>query len=156
METRRGLRKLNARNRRGDVEFSRPRDDDGTNRKTVSRTSATMEPSTGERKQLHGDIGIGKTASRLAFERWSMVAPPSSTHSAQRLLANIRDLAPGLTARAAEIEEGRRIPPDLVETLRSIGVYRMLVPRSHGGLELELASALEVPQPSRSPEGPAP
>jgi alkylation response protein AidB-like acyl-CoA dehydrogenase len=73
-----------------------------------------------------------------------MVAPPSGTHPAHHLLADIRDLAPGITARAAEIEEGRRIPPDLVETLRSIGVYRMLVPRSHGGLELDLPSALEV------------
>src|SRR5262245_12879605 len=115
METRRGLRKLNARNRRRDVKFARPRDDDGSNRKTVSRTSATMEPSTGERRQLHGDIGIRKTASRLAFERWRMVAPPSGTHPAQHLLADIRDQAPGITERAAEIEEGRRIPPDLVE-----------------------------------------
>jgi alkylation response protein AidB-like acyl-CoA dehydrogenase len=144
METRRGLRQIKAPDRGGDVEFSRRRDGDGTDRKTVSRTSATMQPSTGERKQLHGDIGFRKTASRLAVERWNMVAPPSGTHPAKRLLADIRDLAPGITARAAEIEEGRRIPPDLVETLRSIGIYRMLVPRSHGGLELDLPSALEV------------
>jgi hypothetical protein len=39
----------------------------------------------------------------------------------QRLLANLRELAPGITARAAEIGAGRRTPPDLVETLRSIG-----------------------------------
>jgi indole-3-acetate monooxygenase len=80
----------------------------------------------------------------LAIERWNMVAPPSGTTSAKRLLADIRDLAPDITSRAAEIEAGRRIPPDLVETLRSIGVYRMLVPRSHGGLELDLPTALEV------------
>jgi len=64
--------------------------------------------------------------------------------TAERLLADIRDLAPGITARAAEIESGRRIPLDLVETLRSIGVFRMVVPESHGGLEFDLPTVLEV------------
>ena len=68
---------------------------------------------------------------------------PSPT-SAQRLLADVEALASDITSRAAEIEAGRRIPPDLVETLRSIGVFRMFTPRSHGGLELDLPSALEV------------
>jgi hypothetical protein len=31
-----------------------------------------------------------------------------------------------------------------VEALRSIGVFRVLVPRSHGGLELDLQTALEI------------
>jgi len=66
------------------------------------------------------------------------------SQTAQRLLADIRELAPHISSRAAEIETGRRIPLDLVEALRSIGVFRMFVPQSHGGLELELPSALEV------------
>jgi indole-3-acetate monooxygenase len=45
---------------------------------------------------------------------------------------------------SAEIEAGRRMPPDLVETLRSIGVFRIFVPQSHGGLELDLPTALEI------------
>jgi alkylation response protein AidB-like acyl-CoA dehydrogenase len=61
-----------------------------------------------------------------------------------RMLADIRALAPTIAARATEIEAGRRVPMDLVETLRSIGVFRMFVPRSHGGLELEIAESLEV------------
>jgi alkylation response protein AidB-like acyl-CoA dehydrogenase len=60
----------------------------------------------------------------------------------QRLLANIQELAPDITSRAAEIEAGRRIPPDLVEAL--IGIFRMLVFQSHGGLELDLPAALEI------------
>ena len=64
--------------------------------------------------------------------------------TAKRLLVDIRELAPDITARAAEIEAGRRIPPDLVDTLRSIGVFRLFVPRSHGGLELDLPTALEI------------
>ena len=66
------------------------------------------------------------------------------TQTAELLLADIRELAPGITLRAAEIETARRIPPDLVETLRSIGIFRMFVPRSHGGLELDLPAALEI------------
>jgi alkylation response protein AidB-like acyl-CoA dehydrogenase len=66
------------------------------------------------------------------------------TNRTQRLLANIRELAPAITSRAAEIEAGRRMPPDLVETLRSIGIFRMFVPQSHGGLELDLPAALEI------------
>jgi alkylation response protein AidB-like acyl-CoA dehydrogenase len=66
------------------------------------------------------------------------------TNAAKRLLANIRELAPSITSRAVEIEAGRRMPPDLVEALRSIGVFRIFVPQSHGGLELDLPTALEI------------
>ena len=50
----------------------------------------------------------------------------------QDMLAGIRELAPEIKARAAEIEAARRVPPDLVERLRSIGLFRMFVPRSQG------------------------
>jgi indole-3-acetate monooxygenase len=62
----------------------------------------------------------------------------------QHLLANIQELAPGITSRVAEIEASRRIPPDLVEALRSIGLFRIFVPQSHGGLELDLPTALDI------------
>ncbi|HEY6833879.1 MAG TPA: acyl-CoA dehydrogenase family protein [Pseudolabrys sp.] len=60
------------------------------------------------------------------------------------MLAEIEKLAPQITSRTAEIEAGRRIPPDLVEALRSIGVFRMFAPRNRGGLELDLPAALDV------------
>jgi alkylation response protein AidB-like acyl-CoA dehydrogenase len=63
---------------------------------------------------------------------------------AERLLADIWKLAPDVTARAAEIEAGRQFPSDLVESLRSIGAFRMFVPQSHGGLELDLPVALKI------------
>src|ERR1700731_4789754 len=66
------------------------------------------------------------------------------TSTAKSLLADIQSLAPDIAARAAEIEAGRGIPIDLVKDLRSVGVFRLLVPRSHGGLELELSQAVEV------------
>jgi alkylation response protein AidB-like acyl-CoA dehydrogenase len=85
----------------------------------------------------------GATAMRPQ-DRSAILEMSATRTAAERLLDQIDELAPEIAARAAEIEAGRRIPPDLVETLRSIGVFRMLVPRSHGGLELELPAALEV------------
>jgi hypothetical protein len=61
---------------------------------------------------------------------------PFMTNTVKRVLADIHELTPHVTSRAAEIEAGRRIPPDLVDSLKSIGVFRMFVPQSHGGLEL--------------------
>lgn len=62
----------------------------------------------------------------------------------QRILSDIQKLAPEITVRASEIEAARSLPLDLVEKLKSIGVYRLFVPHSHGGLELDLPQALEI------------
>lgn len=64
--------------------------------------------------------------------------------SADRMLADIRHLAPSIRARAAEFEAARRIPIDLVDTLRDLGVFRMYVPGSHGGMELDLPTGTEI------------
>jgi alkylation response protein AidB-like acyl-CoA dehydrogenase len=72
------------------------------------------------------------------------VSSPAVRTVAKRLLAKIRELAPDITARAAEIEARRRIPLDLVEALKSIGAFRLFVPRKHGGLELDLPTGLEI------------
>jgi alkylation response protein AidB-like acyl-CoA dehydrogenase len=70
-------------------------------------------------------------------------SPPPAT-TAGHLLADIQKLAPAIAARAVEIETARRIPADLVATLKSIGVFRLFVPQSHGGLELDLPAGLEI------------
>jgi len=62
----------------------------------------------------------------------------------ETVLAGIRELASEITSRAAEFEAVRRIPQDFVDRLRSIGMFRIFVPRSHGGLELPLPAGLEV------------
>jgi alkylation response protein AidB-like acyl-CoA dehydrogenase len=72
----------------------------------------------------------------------------SAANSVGRLLSDIRALEPEITARAAEIEAGRRIPLDLVEKLRSIGIFRALVPRSHGGLEIDMPAAIAIMEAS--------
>ena len=66
------------------------------------------------------------------------------TNTTQRMLTEVRKLRPDIISRAAEIEALRHIPSDLIEALRTIGTFRMFVPRSHGGLELDLASAVEI------------
>ncbi len=63
---------------------------------------------------------------------------------AAQILQAARDLAPRIAARAPEIERGRRLPPDLVAELKAAGFFRMLVPRSHGGLEVEYPATVEA------------
>lgn len=64
--------------------------------------------------------------------------------AAVRILSAVRELAPALAARAQELESVRRLPLDLVAELKSIGLFRMLVPRSHGGLELEFPPSVDI------------
>jgi len=63
---------------------------------------------------------------------------------ATRILEAVRDLAPELADRAEEIEGARRVPGDIVDTLRRIGVFGMLVSRSHGGLALSVPEVVPV------------
>ena len=59
------------------------------------------------------------------------------------VLAAVRDLAPSISARSAEIESGRRLPLDLLAQLIAAGCFRMLTPRSHGGLEVDLPLSMD-------------
>jgi alkylation response protein AidB-like acyl-CoA dehydrogenase len=53
-------------------------------------------------------------------------------------------MTPSICARNAEIEGARELPADLIDDLTAAGCFRMFVPRSHGGLELDLSSSLEI------------
>jgi indole-3-acetate monooxygenase len=63
-----------------------------------------------------------------------------------QLLSDIQELAPQIRDRSAEMEVRGRIPTDLIESLKSIGVFRILVPRSHGGSELNFIDGMKVIQ----------
>ncbi|MBV8813551.1 MAG: acyl-CoA dehydrogenase family protein [Verrucomicrobia bacterium] len=65
-------------------------------------------------------------------------------HAANQLLADIEELAPYIQSRSAEMEASGRIPIDLIESLRAIGLFRLFVPRSHGGFELDLIDGIEI------------
>ena len=55
---------------------------------------------------------------------------------AERLLADAQTLARGIATRASEIEQQRRVPWDIIDSVRTCGLFKMLVPHSHGGLGL--------------------
>ena len=83
----------------------------------------------------------------VQFARKDTDAPTKQqpvARGAARLLADIDDLAPQLAARSAEIEQGRRIPADIIDRLKRIGLFRTLLPRSHGGLELSVPEVLPM------------
>ena len=66
------------------------------------------------------------------------------TPEAKILLGSIRDLAPSISARSAEIDVARRLPPDLLAQLTAAGCFRMFVPKSHGGLDIDVPASMEI------------
>jgi alkylation response protein AidB-like acyl-CoA dehydrogenase len=60
------------------------------------------------------------------------------------LLAGARSLAPRARALAGEGERGRRLAPELIASMRQLGLFRMLVPRALGGLEVAPATFVDV------------
>ena len=80
----------------------------------------------------------GRVTTRRDHARSTPPAP------ADRLLGAVRELAPAIARRSPEIEEARRLPPDLVEQLASIGFFRMLLPRRWGGLEIDFPKSVEI------------
>jgi alkylation response protein AidB-like acyl-CoA dehydrogenase len=61
-----------------------------------------------------------------------------------QVLSRIAALAPMVARLAPDIEQGRRLPAELVSALRSARIYGMLVPRRYGGLELDAPSAFRA------------
>jgi alkylation response protein AidB-like acyl-CoA dehydrogenase len=66
------------------------------------------------------------------------------TSEAKTLLDAVRDLAPSISARSAEIDSARRLPLDLLAQLTSAGCFRMFVPKSHCGLEIDVPASMEI------------
>lgn len=60
------------------------------------------------------------------------------------LLATVEDLVPLLRRHAPEAERERRLAPTVLEALRDEGFFRMLRPRSRGGLELHPVEEFRV------------
>jgi indole-3-acetate monooxygenase len=74
-----------------------------------------------------------------------MVAQVDTAQAAgQRILEAVAGLAPAIAARAGEIEAARRLPPDLLADLTAAGCFTMLLPPSHGGAGVDLATSMRV------------
>jgi alkylation response protein AidB-like acyl-CoA dehydrogenase len=71
-------------------------------------------------------------------------ASDGSPETVRRMLADIRELAPVIAGRVAQFDAERRMPMDVVDMLRSMGLFRVIAPRSYGGLEVDLLSAVQV------------
>jgi alkylation response protein AidB-like acyl-CoA dehydrogenase len=69
---------------------------------------------------------------------------PVHPNEAAEVLAAAERLAPTITRRAPEIEAARRVPLDLLDELIAAGCFRILVPRSHGGVGADLAAAMRL------------
>ncbi|MGH2364419.1 MAG: acyl-CoA dehydrogenase family protein, partial [Chloroflexota bacterium] len=54
-----------------------------------------------------------------------------------QLRQRVRELVPMLRERAAECEQLRRVPEDVVSRFRKAGFFRILQPARFGGLELD-------------------
>lgn len=61
-----------------------------------------------------------------------------------QVLSRITALAPMIARLAPDIEQGRRLPAELVAALKSARIYGMLVPLRYGGLELDAPSAFRA------------
>ena len=102
---------------------------DGSERVQVARPSSTRRWS---------------TAGPFVVERRPPRHERNIVSETNGILDAVRELAPHIASRGDEIEQGRRVPPDLVEELTEAGCFRMLVPRSHGGAELDLPAQMRV------------
>jgi indole-3-acetate monooxygenase len=60
------------------------------------------------------------------------------------LLEAARTIAPTLTQRAAEMDQARRLPADLAQSLAKSGYFRMVLPADYQGLELPPVEMIQV------------
>jgi alkylation response protein AidB-like acyl-CoA dehydrogenase len=64
--------------------------------------------------------------------------------SGPEILANAHRIAPLLRERAGEVETARRLTTPVVDALRESGVFRMPMPRSWGGPEVDMVQQVEI------------
>ena len=82
----------------------------------------------------------------LLDKKWLVIGNVQNPGEAtpDQVLSRIAALAPMVARLAPDIEQGRRLPAELVSAFQSARIYSMLVPRRHGGLELDAPSAFRA------------
>jgi alkylation response protein AidB-like acyl-CoA dehydrogenase len=73
-----------------------------------------------------------------------MVGTETKTSEREAVLRAADELAPVLSARAGEGEALRTMPGDLAATAKRAGLFRLALPKSLGGLELDPLTIVEV------------
>lgn len=69
---------------------------------------------------------------------------PATTVSVESLLDRIEDMSAMIEAASPKIEEDRRLPPDLLAALHDAKLFRLLLPRGYGGLEISPPEFFQV------------
>src|SRR5262249_29624223 len=64
--------------------------------------------------------------------------------SAADIHANAKALSGYLRAKSSEIEDARRLPPEVAARLRDAGMFRLMMPKEWGGPEMCPAEQVEV------------
>ncbi len=73
-----------------------------------------------------------------------MVATTSSTSTAADLLAAVETIRPVIEQHGPQGEELRRLPDPIYDAMIGAGLFRMLIPKAYGGLELHPVEAYRV------------
>ncbi|MEE2656326.1 MAG: acyl-CoA dehydrogenase family protein [Chloroflexota bacterium] len=81
--------------------------------------------------------------------------PKKSTRSKQRNITidDVADVVASVADASQSINEDRQIPRELVGSMASQGLFRLLVPRSVGGEEIDLLDYLAITQAISSADG---
>ena len=73
-------------------------------------------------------------------------SPPMKIIDSTKFLDSACEFAIAVAERADEIDEGRRIPADLAGDMADAGMFRLLVPKSAGGSELDYPTFVKIVQ----------
>ena len=73
----------------------------------------------------------------MATEIASLQAVPRPRPNPVELKATLKELLPGIKARALEAERARTVPPENLAALREAGLYKIVQPRKFGGYEYD-------------------
>jgi len=85
-----------------------------------------------------------------------MNAPPSAPAEATHdHIARARALIPMLDAAGPRIDAARELPPDVVDAMHNAQMFRLLLPRSVGGAELDPATYVQVVEAIAAGDGSA-
>jgi hypothetical protein len=82
------------------------------------------------RRLRSGRYDVHSSGKRMQTSKQSPSAIQfTANEAADRMLAAIKALAPTIAARAGEAEAAARIPADVLQMLKSVGVFRMTAPK---------------------------
>lgn len=64
--------------------------------------------------------------------------------SIQAALAIVREMAPGIRARANETEANRLVSPEVVKAMRNSGLFSLTTPKEFGGAEMGFSAVVQI------------